>query len=159
MHSSSEVGVFIIAVIDIHTEMMNRRQLRDTIVDKSADLMTSIFGNRSRAALAVTALHALGAAVVAFLVFISSQLHLVLVGVAIWIVVAAAHIFFDGCLLIRIERKLLQDPTWLGFASLLFEPLQSLGVDVTVARRKRIFDFLGLAVTLAVVIRTARMCL
>lgn len=138
---------------------MNRRQLREKIVDKSSDWMTSIFGSRSRAALAITALHALGAAVVAFLVFVSTRLHLVLIGVALWIVVAAAHVFFDGCLLIRVERKLLDDPAWLGFASLIFEPLQALGLDMTVARRKRIFDFLGIAITIAVVIRTARMCL
>ena len=153
MHSSSEVMLFIIAIIDIPIEMMNRRQLRESIVERGSNWATRLFGGKSRAAIAVTCLHCIGVASIAFLAFISNKTLLVLLGAALWALVVAAHVFFDGCLLIRIERALLNDDTWIGFWSLVFEPLSAMGVEVDRVKRKQVFTAFGIMVSAAIIAR------
>lgn len=145
--------LFIIAVIDIHIEMMNRRQLRESIVEKGTRWADVSFGGRSKAAVVVTCLHCLGIAGIAFLAFVSNKTYLVLLGVALWALVVAAHVFFDGCLLIRIERSLLNDDSWIGFWSLVFEPLEAMGFRMDRSRRQQVFTGFGAVVTVVMIAR------
>ena len=138
---------------------MNRRQLRETIVEGGSGWASKMFGGGSNAAIAVTCLHCLGVALIAFLAFISEQRYLVLLGAALWALVVAAHVFFDGCLLIRVERSLLKDDKWIGFWSLVFEPLEAMGFSTDKTSRRRIFTAFGIMVSLAIIFRIACLCL
>lgn len=98
---------------------MNRRQMRESIVDRMADLAEYLFGARY-AGSAVVALHLTAVVAIVYMIAVPRTLIPVAIGACLWLLILTAHLFFDGCLIVRVERKLLHDDQWYGFWTIPF---------------------------------------
>jgi hypothetical protein len=49
----------------------------------------------------------------------------------IWLIIMLMHIYFGGCIFIRIERELLDDKSWKGIWTHLFDILEYFGYEIT----------------------------
>lgn len=56
----------------------------------------------------------------------------------------AFHFYFNGCILIRTERKILNDKNWYGIWNILFIPLQMIGVEINSKLINNIFICYGI---------------
>lgn len=54
------------------------------------------------------------------------------------------HFYFNGCILIRTERKLLNDKNWYGVWNFLFVPLQLIGIELNSKIINNIFICYGI---------------
>ena len=49
----------------------------------------------------------------------------------VWLMIMLMHIYFSGCIVIRIERELLEDKTWKGVWTYVFDILEMFGYEIT----------------------------
>jgi len=98
---------------------MNRRQMRETVVQRTTQLAESLFGVR-HAGPAVVALHLTAVVAIVYMITVPKTLVPVAIGACLWLLILTAHLFFDGCLIVRVERRLLRDDRWYGFWTIPF---------------------------------------
>lgn len=61
----------------------------------------------------------------------------------IWLIIFLMHLYFKGCILTRIERKLWHEKKWWGPWIFLFTPLKFVGIDITDKSANIIFNLWG----------------
>ena len=88
-------------------------------MDRMTQLAESLFGARY-AGPAVVALHLTAVVAIVYMVAVPKTLVPVAIGACLWLLILTAHLFFDGCLMVRVERRLLRDDRWYGFWTVPF---------------------------------------
>lgn len=69
------------------------------------------------------------------------------ISLLIWIVIMLLHIYFGGCIFIRIERELLDDKSWKGIWSYFFNMLEYYGYKFTHNISNSIFICIGILIS------------
>ena len=93
--------------------------MRESIVDRMADLAEYLFGARY-AGPTVVVLHLTAVVAIVYMITVPQTLIPVAIGACLWLLILTAHLFFDGCLIVRVERRLLHDDKWYGFWTIPF---------------------------------------
>lgn len=53
------------------------------------------------------------------------------ISLALWIIIMLLHLYFGGCIFIRIERELFDDKSWKGIWTYIFNILEHYGYTIT----------------------------
>ena len=71
----------------------------------------------------------------------------------IWIFIFILHFYFNGCILIRMERHFFDDKEWKGIWSPLFNSLNNIGVEYSKSYMNNIFICSGVLLLLIIFLR------
>ena len=71
----------------------------------------------------------------------------------IYVIVFLLHLYFGGCILTRIERKLWDTKTWYGPWTFLFLILESIGVEMSDKRMNYVYNINATMITLVALAR------
>lgn len=71
----------------------------------------------------------------------------------LWIIIVYLHIYFGGCIFIRIERELLDDKSWKGIWTYLFYTLEYIGYKLSDKDINNIFIFTGIIISFIVFLK------
>lgn len=63
------------------------------------------------------------------------------------------HFYFNGCIFIRVERKLLNDKNWYGIWNIIFIPLKYLGFEINSNLINNIFICVGIFIIFFIFIK------
>ena len=132
---------------------INREKIRSTALNTISSLAITIAGSQLSAAYLVTFIHIICIIIVILLIFASNSPLYVYIGAALWVFIVAAHLFFNGCLAIRIERHLFQDNNWYGVWTPLFILIESFGYVLSQKIRQQIFSIAGVIISIFVLLR------
>lgn len=67
-----------------------------------------------------------------FFIIIFSQLNIFFyISILVWLIIMIMHLYFGGCIFIRIERELLNNKSWKGIWTHLFDILEYFGYEIT----------------------------
>jgi hypothetical protein len=138
----------MVTAISIH-----RKKIRTTAMNNISSLAVTIAGSQLSAAYLITFIHIIGIVIVTLLIFASNSPIYVYIGAALWVFIVAAHLFFDGCLAIRIERHLFQDNNWYGIWTPLFTFIESFDYMLSQKTRRKIFSIAGVIISILILLR------
>ena len=71
----------------------------------------------------------------------------------VWVLIFILHFYFNGCILIRIERHFFEDKEWKGVWSPLFNSLNVIGIDYSKSHMNNIFICSCVFISLIVFLR------
>jgi hypothetical protein len=71
----------------------------------------------------------------------------------LWIAIFIMHFYFNGCILIRMERHFFDDKEWKGVWSPLFNSLKVIGIEYSKSHMNNIFICSGVLLLLIVFLR------
>ena len=120
-------------------------------VDYLEKFCTSIMNKRDSAFL-LSILHTFSAIWIAlYLCFGDTQTLFYKFNVVIWLIVVGCHFYFNGCLLVRLERKLWNSKTWFGPWMIPLTFLKQCGY--TIGNPNIMFYIVGSITTIVALIR------
>ena len=87
------------------------------------------------------------------LIFHWASVGLPLLGLFIWFMICIFHLYFNGCILTKLERNLWNTKEWYGPWYVPFAMLENIGITVTYALAQNIFIIWGVVVLIWIFIR------
>jgi len=148
--------------MDIFSSFSERKNDIDEFINRVSIYLTRLFGGNIKAGWVLFGLHCWIILLIYWSLFIQTDKRLRIIGFIVWLSIMLQHIYFNGCWLVRCERKLWNSKEWMGPWTVVFETLQRIGVplrkhypckDNTNAKRKNtissiIFALYALLITL-----------
>lgn len=75
------------------------------------------------------------------------------ISLLIWIIIMFLHVYFGGCIFIRIERELLDNKSWKGFWTHIFDFLEYMGYEITNDFSNNIFVCMSIIICFVIFIK------
>jgi len=75
------------------------------------------------------------------------------ISLLIWIIIMILHIYFGGCIFIRIERELLDNKSWKGLWTHIFDFLEYMGYEITNDFSNNIFICVAIIICFVIFIK------
>lgn len=123
----------------------------NTMLDKIEKLIREYTHNTSSetetAGWYVFCVHMLIVAIVTYLLLWSNSLTLLSLGIISWLCIVAQHMIFDGCWMVRLERRLWETKEWYGPWTPVFKTLHFLGMSNNKRTHNLIFVIFALSLT------------
>lgn len=120
-------------------EINNRKKIRDKFLDNIDNATRLIhYDNHIRGYL-VCFLHILLVSIPFFFIIFSNNLKIVSISQLILILILIQHFYFDGCWMIRLERKIWNTKDWYGLWTYLFKSIEYFGIKLNRNSRDNIF--------------------
>lgn len=90
-----------------------RKQNTQYIISEAEDFCSIFTNNKKLAGIVLATIHTIVIFLASFHLIFTTQIdYLFYVCLIFWIVIACMHIYFNGCILIKIERELLDNKKW-----------------------------------------------
>ena len=127
-----------------------RKKYTNQIINNSVCAFKNVCGNKKKGATLMIFLHLFGGLLIALMLFSNDPI-LNIVGSIMWFLIIIFHLFFDGCILVRIERNLLENKDWVHIWGILFKGIAFLGKKLNRSEKNKIYSFVGIVISLLVV--------
>ena len=95
----------------------------------------------------VFCLHLIVIIIVTYMLLWTNSLTLLLFGILVWASIIVQHIIFNGCWLVRLERRLWETQDWYGPWTPVFRVLNKAGVSNTKHNHNIVFVLFALGLT------------
>lgn len=103
-----------------------RKQHTEYIVKNAVDFTTLFIKNKKVSGYFVIFIHIfIGLLSLIYLIFFKDMDYLFYSYLLLWIIIFFLHFYFNGCIMIRIERELIEDKKWCGAWTPLFSLLEN----------------------------------
>lgn len=126
---------------------------QENINKLSEEILFKFTKNNITSGIVVALFHYFGFLLIAYKVIFGEIDYLYYYYVFLWIIVVIGNVIFKGCILMRIERYLLNNKDWFGMWELLFYPLNKLGIEISRDNKKNIFIFTAHIISLFIILR------
>ena len=103
-------------------DLENRKKYTKCITETISNTILTIFSNRVVAGSLFILFHIITALFVIFSLIYDKVVSYYYGYSLLWIIIIYSNYYFNGCILSRIEKHILQDNTWAGPINLLFYP-------------------------------------
>jgi hypothetical protein len=107
------------SVFDLET----RKKYTKYGIEIISNILIKVFGNRTVAGSLFILFHIVSVLFVIYSIIYDKVVSYYYIYTFFWLIIIYSNYYFNGCLLARIEKHILQDNTWAGPISLLFYPL------------------------------------
>jgi hypothetical protein len=104
-------------------DLENRKKYTKCIVETISNVFLTAFRNRLVAGGAFVLFHIVSVLFVIYSLICDKVVSYYYIYSFIWIIIIYSNYYFNGCILSRIEKHLLQDNTWAGPINILFYPI------------------------------------
>jgi hypothetical protein len=103
-------------------DLENRKKYTKCIVETISNVFLTVFRNRLVAGGAFILFHIVSVLFVIYSIIYDKVVSCYYIYAFIWLIIIYSNYYFNGCVLSRIEKHILQDNTWAGPINLLFYP-------------------------------------
>jgi hypothetical protein len=104
-------------------DLENRKKYTKCIIETISNILLTIFRNRNIAGSVFVLFHMIGVLFVIYNLIYDKVVSFYYFYSFLWLIIIYSNYYFNGCILARIEKHILQDNTWAGPINLLFYPL------------------------------------
>ena len=104
-------------------DLENRKKYTKGIIQFISNAMVTVFGNRIIAGSLFILFHIVSVLFVIYSIVYDKVVSYYHFCCFIWLIIIYSNYYFNGCVLSRIEKHILQDNTWAGPINILFYPL------------------------------------
>lgn len=104
-------------------DLENRKKYTKCITGTISDIFVKVFGNRLVAGSLFVLFHIVSVLFVIYSIVYDKVVSYFYIYTFLWLIIIYSNYYFNGCILSRIEKHILQDNTWAGPINLLFYPL------------------------------------
>jgi len=104
-------------------DLENRKKYTKIIIQTISNAMVTIFGNQIVAGSLFILFHIVSVLFLIYSIVYDKVVSYYHIYCFLWIIIIYSNYYFNGCILSRIEKHILQDNTWAGPINLLFYPL------------------------------------
>ena len=101
----------------------NRKKYTKIIIQTISNIMIKVFGNRIVAGSLFILFHIVSVLFIIYIIVYDKVVSYFHTCSFLWLIIIYSNYYFNGCILARIEKHILQDNTWAGPINLLFYPL------------------------------------
>jgi hypothetical protein len=134
-------------------DIETRKKHTDLIVEKTSEYLNKITNNGNISGNIVLMLH--------WSIVSISMLYLVLgkiniyfyLSMAFWFIIMILHLYFHGCICIKIERNLWNKKDWKGPWGYLIKILEMMNVEITNKLLNNIFNCWGILFTMFILLK------
>lgn len=132
-----------------------RKQHTDFITNHAVDFLTMFIPNKLYAGIFLTLLHiSIATSSLIYLIFFKDFDYLFYLSLGLWISIFFMHFYFNGCIVIRIERKLLDNKKWIGLWGPLFSILENyFKLKITNKTANNIFICFGILIIASIFLK------
>lgn len=120
-------------------EYKNRKNVRESFINTLADYSTILHKDEYMRGYIVCFIHILLVSIPFLFVMLSNRLKIVIISQIILLLILFQHFYFDGCWMIRLERKIWNTNEWYGLWTYLFNIIESFGYKLNRNSRDYIF--------------------
>jgi hypothetical protein len=100
----------------------NRKKYTKSIVEIISDIMITVFNNRIIAGSLFVLFHIVSVLLIIYNIVYDKVVSYYHLYGFLWLIIIYSNYYFNGCILARIEKNILQDNTWAGPINILFYP-------------------------------------
>ena len=120
-------------------EKNRRREIRENFLNKLDNYSRILHNDIYIRGLLVCIFHIIIVTIPFLLIIYSNNIKYIVVSQLILLLILFQHFYFDGCWMIRLERKIWNTKEWYGLWTYLFNILEYLGITLNRNRRDNIF--------------------
>lgn len=117
----------------------NRKNIRENFINKLDNLSFCLHEDRNIRGYLVCFIHILLVSIPFFIVMFSNKIKLMIISQIILVLILLQHFYFDGCWMIRLERKIWNTKEWYGLWTYLFKIIEDVGIKLNRHSRDYIF--------------------
>lgn len=103
-------------------DLESRKKYTKCGIEIISDILIKAFGSRIVAGLLFILFHIVSVLFVIYSIIYDKVVSYYYVYTFLWLMIIYSNYYFNGCILARIEKHILQDNTWAGPISILFYP-------------------------------------
>jgi hypothetical protein len=103
-------------------DLENRKKYTKSVVETISNIMITVFNNRIVAGLLFVLFHIVSVLFIIYSIVYDKVVSYYHLYGFLWLIIIYSNYYFNGCILARIEKHILQDNTWAGPINLLFYP-------------------------------------
>ena len=108
-----------------------RKQHTTTIIETYKRIIETLTNNKKIQIYITYFIHTI-LVFIPFIILISKPVNVYFyISLIIWILIMCLHLYFNGCIFIRIERELMEDNSWIGIWTYVFYILHYFRVELT----------------------------
>ena len=132
-----------------------RKQHTEFITNSALEFVALFTKNKKKAGNFFVLLHILtGLFSLVYLIFFKDVDCLFYLCLAMWILIFVMHFYFNGCIMVRIERQLLDNKNWYGGWTPLFSVLENyFKLKITNKMANNIFICVGILIIVSVFLK------
>jgi len=104
-------------------DLENRKKYTKFIIQTISNIMIAVFGNKIVAGSLFILFHIVSVLFIIYSIVNDKVVSYYHAYCFLWLIIIYSNYYFNGCILSRIEKNILQDNTWAGPINLLFYPL------------------------------------
>lgn len=117
----------------------NRKKTREIFLNKLDNYSKVLHDNDYIRGYLVCLFHITLVSIPFFVIIFSNNIKLIIASQIVLILILAQHFYFDGCWMIRLERRIWKTKEWYGLWTYLFYILENLGFKLNRNSRDYIF--------------------
>jgi len=102
----------------------------DKFITGVSNQLTRLFGEDVKAGWVLFGFHCWIILLIYWSLFIQKNRRIQIIGFIVWLSIMIQHVYFNGCWLVRCERKLWNSKEWMGPWTVVFKTLDSIGVPL-----------------------------
>jgi len=126
-----------------------KKKYTNQIINNGACAFEDVCGSKKNGAALIIFLHFFGVLMIALMLFSHDDV-LIIVGSFMWLLIITMHLVFDGCFLVKIERKLLENKEWVHIWCILFNIIAFFGKKINKSEKSKIYSFVGIVISLLI---------
>ena len=136
-------------MFDLDTRKANTK----FIIDKTQKTLYSIYPDDVVNGFVIFLIHWIACAIPSLIILLGQINIYFYLSCGVWLIIFAAHFYFNGCIITRIERELWKDKNWYGPWVVPFKILESTGIEVTKNLAENIFICWGILIVMFVFLK------
>jgi len=134
-------------------DIETRKKHTDLIVEKTSEYLNKITNNGNISGNIVLMLHwSIVSISMLYLVVGKINIYFYL-SMAFWFIIMILHLYFHGCICIKIERNLWNEKDWKGPWGYLIKILEMMNVEITNKLLNNIFNCWGILFTMFILLK------
>jgi hypothetical protein len=134
-------------------DLVVRKQHTKYIIEKYQTYIQKLFTETNFQIYATYFLHGIIVFLPFYILLFKSLNIYFYISLIVWVIIIFLHLYFNGCIFIRIERELTKNKKWKGIWTYLFDFLEFIGITVTDKLANNIFICWGIIFSLFIFLK------